>query len=470
MQFIGREKELKILNELLEKQIARLVVIRGRRRIGKSRLAEQFGKNFPQVLSFIGLAPHKKITAQMQRDDFTNQMSALLNIAKVDSSDWGMLFRTLSTFVENKKVLLILDEISWMGGKDPTFLGKLKTAWDSFFKKNENLTLVLSGSVSSWIEKNILSSTGFVGRISLDLNLEPLPLSDCNLFWGDQKDHVSCYDKLKVLSVTGGIPRYLEEIVPSWSAEKNISRLCFSKGGLLYREFDHIFSDLFSKKAMTYRKIVHLLVNGPKSQLEISKLLKITKTGTLSEYLDDLVTAGFIERDFSWHIKTGKKSKFSRYRIKDNYTRFFLKVIEPNKAKIESQSFTFPSFWESTIALQFENLVLTNRVKLWELLNIHSSEIVFENPYFQKQTSSAKGCQIDYMIQNRYGSLYICEIKFKKGEVGLDVVSQIKEKVSRLQIPKYHSIRPVLIHVNGVKDTVLESGYFAHIVDFSKFL
>jgi hypothetical protein len=117
-------------------------------------------------------------------------------------------------------MIVLFDEISWMGSKDPDFLGKLKNAWDLYFKKNPKLIFILCGSVSSWIDKNILSHTGFLGRISYRLTLEELPLKDCNQFWSSAGGQISAYEKLKVLSITGGVPRYLEEIKPRMSAEK----------------------------------------------------------------------------------------------------------------------------------------------------------------------------------------------------------------------------------------------------------
>lgn len=77
----------------------------------------------------------------------------------------GIFFGILAQQSQKGKIVLILDEISWMGSKDPTFLAKLKTAWDLYFKNNPQLVLILCGSISSWIEENILSSTGFLGRI-----------------------------------------------------------------------------------------------------------------------------------------------------------------------------------------------------------------------------------------------------------------------------------------------------------------
>ena len=470
MRFIGREKELETLNQVVKKKTAKLIVIRGRRRIGKSRLAEQFGKNFDDMLMFSGLAPQKGVNAKMQREDFATQMADLLSIAKPAADDWGMLFRTLARFTEKQNLLLILDEITWMGGADPTFLGKLKTVWDTHFKKNPKLTVILSGSISSWIEENILSSTGFVGRITLDLKLDPLPLPDCNEFWFKQKNNVSAYEKFKLLSITGGIPRYLEEIVPTQSAEDNIKQTCFHPGGLLFREFDNIFSDLFSRRSKTYKNIVLQLVNRSKTLTEVCKSLNITRTGTIGEYLEDLITAGFVTQDIFWNLKGLQYRKSSRFRLSDNYARFYLKFIEPNKERIETGSYSLPANWESILGLQFENLILSNRQAIWSALRLDPSEITLHNPYFQSTTKRSKGTQIDYLIQTKFGTLYLCEIKFSKNEQNSTIITETQEKIDRLIKPKHCSIRPVLIHVNGVSDEVIDSEFFAHIIDFGNLL
>lgn len=181
--FFGRKRELQILKRLLSKRTASLVVIKGRRRIGKSRLAEEFGKSIKTTYTFVGLPPQKNMTSQHQREEFVRQMQEQLNIPGFRADDWGDLFWHLANHTKEGRVLIVLNEINWMGDKDPTFLGKLKTAWDIHFKKNSELILILSGSMSSWIDKNILSSTGFVGRISVDMTLDELPLSVCNQFW-----------------------------------------------------------------------------------------------------------------------------------------------------------------------------------------------------------------------------------------------------------------------------------------------
>lgn len=473
-QFIGRAAELAMLKQLLQNKIASLVVIRGRRRIGKSRLVEEFAHGM-SFYSFAGLAPTTVTTAQSQRDVFAAQLSEQTGLPEVKADDWSKLFQLLYEKINKGRIILLFDEISWMGDKDPDFLGKIKHVWDQKFKKNLHLMFVICGSASAWIEENILSSTGFLGRLSFTLTLDELPLKDCSQFWGDQYDNIASYEKFKLLSVIGGVPRYLEEFNPSLSAEANIAALCFRKGGILVDEFDHIFSNIFQRRTSLYRDIVMSLVDAPKETSEISKALQVDMTGLLSEYLEELVLCGFIKRDYTWNVKTGQDSRLSQYRLSDNYLRFYLHYIKKYKTKIERGSFEFTSLaslpgWLTVLGLQFENLVLNNRRVIQSVLDIKAEDVISDNPFFQRHTTKQRGCQIDYMIQTKFNTLYVCEIKFSKHLIGVNMLNEMQEKVNRLKRPKGFSCRPVLIHVNGVTDELRQSGYFSAIIDFSQLL
>lgn len=93
-----------------------------------------------------------------------------------------------------------------------------------------------------------------------------------------------------------------------------------------------------------------------------------------------------------------------------------------------------------------------------------------DGPFFQKSTNRQPGCQIDYMIQMRFHNLYLCEIKFSKNPIDKKVIEEVEEKRKRLIAPRHFSIRPVLIHVNGVDQSVLDEGYFDKVIDFGQLL
>lgn len=243
--FWGREAELKDLARIDQQKKAGLVVCLGRRRIGKSRLIQEFAKNIPNFIEIQGPGPREAQTNQDQLNWFAKELARQTKMPEVIYKDWGDAFQVLATYFGNKHTLIFLDEISWMGQHDPDFTGKLKIAWDLYFKKNSKLRLVVCGSVSAWIQKNILESTDFVGRISLELCLKELPLKDAHRFWGKKSRQVSSLEKLRILSLTGGVPRYLEEINYNQSAEENYKNLCFSKNGFLLFEFLKIFNDVF---------------------------------------------------------------------------------------------------------------------------------------------------------------------------------------------------------------------------------
>ena len=280
--FIGRIKELTALNDLTQKKSASLVVIRGRRRIGKSRLVEEFAKKY-RFIRFSGLPEGDKLTTQDQKNEFVKQLAQATELVEINATDWTELFNALASQVKTGKVIILFDEISWMASGDNTFLPKLKNAWDMQFKSNPELVLILCGSVSSWIEENILNSTGFVGRLSLVLDLEELSLLESSNFLNHLGLKGEPYEKFKILSVTGGVPRYLEEIKPQLTAEENIKELCFTRSGVLFREFEDIFSDIFSSRSSIYRKIVELLVFGKKEHEQIAEYLGVQASSHVSK-------------------------------------------------------------------------------------------------------------------------------------------------------------------------------------------
>ena len=329
--------------------------------------------------------------------------------------------------------------------------------------------MIFSGSNSAWIEKNILNSTGFFGRISLRIHLKELPLHECQKFWGNQA--IAPFEKFKLLSVIGGIPRYLEEMQINKCAEDNIRRMCFRENGLLFNEFEEIFSDIFTSKSERYKQIVKILADKKATLSEIAEALNRKTAGDISECVDDLCKSDFVSRDYAWKIKDGKESRISVFRLKDNYLRFYLKYIEPNRKKIQSggKISVLPN-WSIILGFQFENLVLNNLSSIYKLLKISPYDIVSAGPFLQTKTKSREKCQIDLLIQTKHHNLYVCEIKFKGSEINNSIIPEVQEKIKRFERPKGFSVRAVLIHVNGIADSVSEQDYFAKTIAFDQLL
>ncbi len=473
--FVGRKQELQLLSELTYKNSASLVVIYGRRRVGKSRLIEEFGKN-KKLYSFAGLYPEKNSTNEDQLTAFYNRFKMLFSTKAKPFQDWSEAFYHLAKQTQRGNIVILLDEISWMGAHDSNFLGKLKNAWDLEFKKNSNLIVILCGSVSNWIEKQLLANKGFYGRISLKIRLMELSLPESNNFFlnrGGAK--LSSYEKIKILAVTGGIPKYLEEINPNQSADENIRRLCFTPSGLLFNDYNYIFSSMLERKSDLYQRIAETLCNHHLQRDELLSALNKKSGGLLTAYIDELETAGFISRDFTWNLKTGDLSKLSQYRLSDNYIRFYIKYLLPiyskiNKNKYDMRSLSSLPGWASIMGIQVENLVLNNRKAIQKLIGINPDEVICDGPFFQRTTARVKGCQIDYLIQTKSGILYVCEIKFTRHILRANIIEEVKNKIERLSTPKNLSIIPVLIHIGDIHDEVIDSQFFGKIINLSLLL
>jgi AAA+ ATPase superfamily predicted ATPase len=475
--FIGRKEELKDLKGMMRMGRPILAVVKGRRRIGKSRLVKEFAKGM-EFFSFSGLSPaEKKITAQDQRDEFGKQLSHHLRLPLITFTDWTDAFYFLSNQLTQKPTVILLDEISWMGFDDPTFVPKLKNWWDLVLQKFPHLILIFCGSVSTWIEDNIIKSTAFFGRISLNITLDELSLSESYKFLEKQGIRASLSDYFKILAITGGVPWYLEQIKPDQTIEHNIQRLCFKKNAPLVLEFDQIFNDLFSSRGEIFKQIIQHLSNGMCNQEELRKALKYPRSGSLSSHLESLQTAGFVSTHYNWSLKTGAISLKTLYRLSDNYLRFYLKYIEPNIAKINKNTFKEVSIsnlpnWEAIFGLQIENFLLNpiNRPQLLKAIGISPQEVSADNPYVQYPTTRQKGCQIDYLIQTHSNTLFPCEIKVWKNTLGTDVIDEMKKKIKRFSRPKGFGICPVLLHLGPISEALEQSRYFYRIIDIGDFL
>lgn len=473
--FYGRTTELSDLAGLWAKETASLVSCQGRRRIGKSRLVEEFAaQSGATLLSLVGLPPQPKLGNDDQLKAFGRQLAAQTETPDPAPANWTQAFRALDRALDNRrKTVVLLDEISWLGGFDPDFPGELKTAWDTLFRKRRKLVMVLCGSVSSWISENILANTGFAGRLSLQIVLEELPLRDCARFWGSAASRIAPREIFDVLSVTGGVPRYLEEIRPDRSAEDNIARLCFRPSGTLFRDFDQIFGEVFGKRAAAKRGILAALAEGPRTGSELAGILGTPRNGHLSALLDELDLAGFVAKDSGLNPSTGRGARQDRYRLRDNYARFYLRFIQPRAAEIRAGLMQFTALenlpgWETVMGLQFENLVLNQIPELLPRLGLAGLPVLSAAPWRTRGKGKGNGAQIDLLVQTRK-SVCLVEIK-RRRHIGEEAEAEVDRKIKALSLRPGISVRTALVYEGELAPVVRGNGYFDFIIPASDLL
>ena len=467
--FVGRKEVLADLETLWRKRTSSIVACRGRRRIGKSTLFREFSRlTADRYIEIEGLPPSAEMTNQKELDHFAAMLADQTGVEYRSPARWYEAFSMLERAIDDaQRTVVMLDEISWMGKYDDTFPGVLRSAWESLFHRHDRLIVVVCGSVSSWIQKNILNNTGCTGRFSRDYVLPELSLSECAEFWDRKRTRIDDREIFDVLSVTGGVPRYLEEIDPGLSADENIRRLCFQASGELYKDFDAIFDPELDPVVPLKRQILELLSSGPKSGAELALATGEGRNGRFSEVLKELALGGFITDDMGKNPATGKDVRIGTYRLKDNYTRFYLKYIAPHKQEIALGTYKYIALehlpnWHAIMGLQFENLIVNNAMDVVSHLGLGNAIVESAAPFRNKH------CQIDLLVQTAK-SAYLVEVK-RKLKIDSAVEEEVERKVKSLKMRRGVSVRMVLVYEGRLEPAVEGDGFFDAIVRASRLL
>ena len=472
-EFYGRGDLLESMKSLWNKRVPSLVTCRGRRRVGKSTLVEEFARRSgARFIKLEGLRPKERLTNEDQLKYFISQLSLQTGCDDSPVSDWLKAFARLNECIMDRgKTVVLLDEVSWMAYCDVAFPEVLKVAWDNMFSRHKKLVLVVCGSVSTWIRRNIIDNGAFAGRRSYDFVVPELPLRECMKFWGPRVSRERMTDILDVLSVTGGVPRYLEEIDPALTADENIRKMAFVAKSVLAVDFEEMFRDVITGERGLRASILRILCDSPMNVSEMAAALGKERNGHLSDALDELGEAGFIAPDEGLNPETGKDVQQMRFRLKDNYARFYLKYIEPRLKIIARDGFRFSSLeqlpeWDVIKGLAFENLVVNNFRELLPRLGLDRSLVISAAPFrkaTQSRRASDRGVQVDLLLQTRR-SIYLVEVR-RRNELGHEVVDEMDEKVSRIKRPRGVSLKTALVYDGHLAKTVEADGYFDAVID-----
>jgi len=205
---------------------------------------------------------------------------------------------------------------------------------------------------------------------------------------------------------------------------------------------------------------------------EIAEHLGMDKGGRLSEALEQIEEAGLVVADPGKNPQTGDDIRERRYRLKDNYSRFYLKYIEPMKAMIDAGAYSFVSLdglagWDTIIGLQFENMVVNNFTEIMPRLHLGRTLVESAAPY-RRNGGRIGGVQIDLLVQTRHCN-YVVEIK-RQREIGREVVDEVAEKIKRLPTPRGKSVRPVLVYDGHLAPIIETEGFFDALISFRSLL
>lgn len=329
--FIGREKELAFLQDKYNDNRGQLIVLYGRRRVGKTETLREFCKDKPHVFYSCTQSTDKVQLAKFSKQIFKEDIPAKQYISEF--SDWESAFRSvLDLPYGNKKKVLIVDEFPYMCKGNKSIPSILQNLWDAELK-DSNVMIVLCGSAMSFIEKELLAEKNpLYGRATGIYKMTEMGFYDAVKFFPNYSDE----DKVLAYSILGGIPHYLCQFRPELSIGENIKKNILTKGCILYSEVEFLLHQEL-RETPIYNSIIEAVALGNTKLNDISQKSLVEDTSKTSVYLKNLIELGIVEREFSVDskIKERANSKRGTYRLTDNFFRFWYSFGFNNFSQLE---------------------------------------------------------------------------------------------------------------------------------------
>lgn len=420
MKLIGRKKECDQLEELLRVNRPQFIAVYGRRRVGKTYLIKRF---FKESFSFY-VTGVKNMTARERLSAFGRALAEAGHVSKnVTPTNWPEAFASLKELLQSDSVyrepssgkrIVFIDELPWIAGKRGAFLKALDEFWNKWGESQEDLILIVCGSATSWIIKNIIEdSGGFHDRVTKRMRILPFKIDECKELLVENGVRFSDRELIESYMVFGGIPYYLNLLSPSLSLSQNIQRLCFDESGELRHEHVELLSSLFANPGI-HSTILRTLFGhrDGMTRADLARTKGIVDGEPLTTALSELEQCGFIRAfpDFK------KERTGMLFQLIDPFILFSYTYLDTRKL---SEWMTFvgtPSYYSWT-GHAFEAVCLNHIKEIKKALGI---EGVSTNEFSFRNANGGKPFQIDLLIDRRDDVVNLCEMKYSSGEYEMD--------------------------------------------------
>ena len=326
--FVGRNRELATLERLYNDKSFHMVVMFGRRRIGKTTLISEFISDKPAIFFTA-----TEVNDSLNLSQFSEKVYAFfgLPVSTGAFESWHKAFDFIAAKAKKQQFILAFDEFPYAASANHSLKSILQTAIDHDYK-NTGLFLILCGSHMGFMENEVLGyKSPLFGRRTAQIKLEGFDYFDA----AKMLNGFSHEDKIKLYSCVGGTPHYLAQIKPNESFEDNIKRLFFDMSGYLYNEPMMLLQQELREPAM-YNSIITAIAGGASRLNEIST--KIGEDSTkVSKYLQTLVNLQIVQKIYPFGDNP-QNSRRGIYRVADNCHAFWYRFVFTNKPEIESGS------------------------------------------------------------------------------------------------------------------------------------
>ena len=451
--FVNRERELDFLNRKYAEDSAQMIVLYGKRRIGKTELIKKFIEDKDGTYILCTNDSTEENIKEM-KDKFAD-LTGKEYFRDVDVSSFYSLYKHLSEEIGNRKVVIAIDEFPYLIELNRGVVSVFQKIWDELLI-DSNIFLIICGSSMGMMETEVLGyKSPLYGRRTGEWNVSPMPFKHLKSFYPVyEKSDLFC-----LWAICGGIPFYLQKLDGSLTVEENIKEKILRKGEILYNEPGVLLREEF-REPKTYTLILKYLSLGYNKQGELSSVTGIEK-GNLSKYLSVLENLRFIE----YILPLGRK-KGGIYEINDQFFRFWFRFVYPNLSDLEMglidevNSRISPQL-NAYYGKQFERLVI-DQIKTKEV----SLPFTFTDvrPWWHKEN------EIDAVVTNvEKKEILFVECKWKNlDKTGAKrILSGLEEKSGSVQWNNESRKEYFALFAKKVeeKETLREMGYIVFDLD-----
>ncbi len=317
MTFFNRTAELDLLRSALHRDKQQLIILMGRRRVGKSRLIREVLR-----LGDVYMLADQS-DASLQRSYLASAVAqSIPGFNEVVYPTWASLFSQLNRMIK-KGTLVCLDEFPYLVKSSPELPSVTQRLTDN--RLELNFHLILCGSSQQMMSKLVFEQTApLYGRADEILRLRPMHISGLREFLS-----VDGVEAVEEFSVWGGIPRYWEIRKQYKSLDEGIRNAILNPLGVLHQEPTRLFLDDL-RTSIQADSLLSVIGNGCHRLSEIAGRLQKPATN-LNNPLNTLIELGYIKRDIPYG-ESIRSTKRSLYRISDPFLRFYFRNVAPNRS------------------------------------------------------------------------------------------------------------------------------------------
>ncbi len=328
-RFIDRHLERRVLADAWTSGRAELVVVHGRRRVGKSELLARFAAGKP--IAYYAAAQQLERT---QLDDLGQVLGQVATGSAPDMAprlafrDWDEVLDRIAQAASARRIGVILDEFPYLVDANGSLPSLIQRWWDSVGSRS-NLVLVLSGSHQAMMRRLVSADGALYGRPTRRLHLHPFDYFHASKFapgW-------SLEDRIRLYGVAGGVPDYLEEVDDSRSLREELQRLAFSPDGRLFREAPDLLRSEFTEPR-TYESVVRAIAGGATTPALIAGASGLHSANRVAPYLDRLQELELVTRRTLPTEASAPRPRTSQYVLADPYLRFYFAHVDPWRSAI----------------------------------------------------------------------------------------------------------------------------------------